>query len=183
MILPNCRPAYLTPIKIQGSTNLSVNWGDIIYDASEQKHTVSEQRITGIASPITISFNWIRGQNNYLFYRVSPTPLLEGLTLYNIKSTDPNAPAGLTFDPFNDDIDGNPQYRLPCDMTHGFTAAGAYSSDDCDTVVVNNNDYVAFVYFAYESLFASYPISSTVSIGNVSNGDVVLDGFTGTADT
>lgn len=68
-------------------------------------------------------------------------------------------------------------------MTHGFTAAGAYSSDDCDTVVVNNNDYVAFVYFAYESLFASYPISSTVSIGNVSNGDVVLDGFTGTADT
>ena len=183
MILPNCRPAYLTPIKIQGSTSLSVNWGDIIYNATEQKHTVSEQRITGIASPITISFTWVRGTNNYLFYRVSPTPLPEGLTLYNIKAVGLGVPAGLTFDPFNEDIDGNPQYRDPCDMTHGFTAAGAFSSDDCDTVVVNNNDYVAFVYFAWSSPFGGYPISNEFTIGNQSNAGVVLDGFTGTADT
>jgi len=182
MILPNCRPAYLTPIKIQGSNNPSVNWGDIIYDASEQKHTVAEQRITGIASPITLSITWVRGTQVFLFYRVSPTPLPEGLTLYNIRSTDPNAPSGLTFDPFNNDgLDDT--YRFPCDVTHGFTAAGAFPSDSCDEIVVNNNDYLAFVYFAYSTFVVQYPISSTVSIGNLSNGGVELDTFICTAQS
>jgi hypothetical protein len=183
MILPNFRPPYLTPIKsISGSAPLAVNWSDITFDKSEERHSVSERQITGLSSPITLSIQWTRAADTYLFYRVSPTPLPEGLTLYNIKSIDPSAPAGLTFDPYNES-ESLPLFREPCDISHGFTAAGAYPADSCDEIVVNNNDYVAFLYFAVSSIFAPYPINTTVTIGNLSNGNATLDTFTCTAQS
>jgi len=183
MILPNFRPPYLTPIKIKsGSIPVTANWSDIVFDKSEEKHTVTEQRITGLSSPITLSLQWSRAAETFLFYRISPTPLPEGLTLYNILSTDPNAPAGLTFDPY--DNDGSVDtFRDPCEFSHGFTAAGAYPADSCDEIVVNNNDYVAFIYFAYSTIFSPYPINTSVTIGNLSNGNATIDTFTCTAQS
>lgn len=179
MIVPNFRPPILTPIKIQGSsTNIpdAVNWSDILFDKSEERHKVSEQRITGIAQPITLSIEWFRAANLYLFYRISQTPLPEGITMYNILSTDPNAPDGLTFDPYNND-GFQDNYRAECEFTHGFTSAGAYPSDTCDEIVVNNNDYVAFACYQTASPpFVPYS-TFTVTIKNQSNGGALLDTF------
>ena len=179
MILPSFRPSYLTPIKIKGSggtTPNTLNWSDIIFDKSEEKHTVTEQQITGISSPITLSINWTRTPTIFVFYRIAPTPLPEGANLYNILSTDPNAPAGLTFDPYNNDGSQN-NFRLPCDETHGFTAAGAYPTDTCDEIVVNNNDYVAFVCFQ-DAAPPFIPYSTwAVTINNQTNGGTLVDTF------
>ena len=178
MILPNFRPPYLTPIKIKGSGNNpdSLNWTNIVFDKSEERHTVAEQKITGISSPITLSIEWIQAGGLYLFYRISQTPLPEGITLYNISSIDPNAPGGLTFDPYNNDgIQDN--FRLECDMTHGFTSAGAYPSGSCDEIIVNNNDYVAFACYQNAAPpFVPYA-TFTVTIKNQSNGGALLDTF------
>jgi hypothetical protein len=184
MILPNFRPAYLTPIKIKsGSTPVTANWSDITFDKSEEKHTVTEQRITGLSSPITLSLQWSRAAETFLFYRISPTPLPEGLTIYNIKSLNAPVGEGLTFDPYNED-ESFPLFRDPCAMSHGFTSAGAYPADSCDEIIINNNDYVAFIYFAYSTPFSPYPFNTTVTIGNLSDPitpNATVDTFTCTA--
>jgi len=174
MIIPGFCPAYITPIKIKGSGNSpnAVNWSDIVFDKSEEKHTVAEQRITGISSPITLGIEWFQAANLYLFYRVAPTPLAEGSVLYNIL-----AGPGFTFDPYNNDgVQDN--FRAECDFTHGFTSAGAYPSGSCDEIVVNPDDYVAFVCYQFASPpFVPYS-SFSVTIKNLSNNDDPLDTFT-----
>ena len=78
MILPNFRPPYLTPIKIQASSDVTpdaVNWVNITHNFANDETTITEKQITGINQTITlqVSVANIAVPNIGFYYRVGNT--------------------------------------------------------------------------------------------------------------
>jgi hypothetical protein len=161
MILPNFRPPYLTPIAIKGSstTPAGVNWGNINFTASSGTHSITEQRITGIGSPIVLSMNGVWGAGSKLYYRVGPTPTTVANPVTNI------------------DFSGPFDYTVGFGSSSlGYTAALPYN-DSTGSFTVNNNDYVSFMCWGSDPPGpVGYP-TWTVTIKNESDNQAILDTF------
>jgi hypothetical protein len=164
MILPNCRPAYLTPIKIQGSNNpAAVNWTNIRFTASEGTHQITEQQITGISSPIVLSVNGAWGSNSTLYYRVAPTTTPLPNPLLNI-----DVFGGATAFDYGVGFGSSSQ---------GFTACLPFNST-ASSFTVNNNDFVAFICWGADQLGPGIVFPTwTVTVNNESAGAATLDTF------
>ena len=164
MILPNCRPAYLTPIKIKGSnTPASINWSNIRFTASSGTHQITEQQITGISSPIVLSVNGSWGSNSTLYYRVAPTattlpnPLLNKDFFTGVTAFDYAVAFGSS--------------------SQGFTACLPFNSTG-STFAVNNNDFVAFICWGADQVGPGIVFPTwTVTVNNESAGASTLDTF------
>lgn len=87
MILPNCRPAYLTPIKIKSTASGPdvipdpVNWGTAIYTDGASLYQLTEKQITGINQTITLKLTGVWGTNAFVYFLVSNTPMGDGATI------------------------------------------------------------------------------------------------------
>jgi hypothetical protein len=163
MILPNFRPAYLTPIKIQGSNNpAAVNWTNIRFTASSGTHQITEQQITGISSPIVLSLNGAWGASSKIYYRVSPTATPLPNPLLNI-----------------DVFGGSTAFDYSVafgSSSQGFTACLPFNSTG-STFTVSNNDFVAIICWGSDPPGpAGFP-TWTVTVNNESSGASTLDTF------
>lgn len=161
MILPNFRPPYLTPIKIKGTSDITpnaLNWADIRFTASSGEHEVTEQQVTGISTPITLSINGVWGTDTKVYYRVASTPASSNPLL--------NTSVGGPFDPSIGD---------------GTSSAGYTYNNPNPSFVVRNNDYVSFVIWGQDPLGPATWSPFTVTVKNESEvGSPTIDTFVGT---
>lgn len=156
MIVPNFRPPYLTPIKIKGSSvNPNVlNWTDIRFTASAGEHQFTEQQVTGIGTPITISVNGSWGTASKLYYRVSSTPNPLPNPMIN-KDIIPTAATAFDYD------------LAFGQSSQGFTACLPFN-DTTGSFTVNPNEYVAFLCWGQDQIGpAGFP-TWTVTVNNES---------------